>query len=605
MSMPNNIMVLDLETEYTEKDGIQFHNMKLGWTVLANRVSNGELLTESWKYWESTSKLWKYVNNSVREKSKLFIFGNNIYFDLQAGGFFKYFSNAGWKLDFIYDSALTYILCISNGTRAITILSLTNFFEASVKELGELIGLHKMEIDFDTIDRDTLSIYCFRDVEICLNTMQNYFTFLESNDLGAFSLSRASQSLTAYRHRFMSQAIFTHENAQLFDLEKRSYYGGRTECFRIGVQTGGPFVCYDINSLYPYVMRNYEMPAKPIHYCLSSTLPQISNWAKEYCLISHVYIKTEIPIYALRIKNKVIFPVGEFDTFLCTGALQEAIKRNHITSVRETALYQKANIFSDYIDYFYHLRIGAKVTGNKIFDKYAKIFMNSLYGKFGQQVPYTVSKRDAPKGEYSRVETLDAETGENWIVTKILGKEITEFGRHPTNTTIMSIPAHVTEYARLILWRIIESIGIENVIYCDTDSVWIRKSDTSKIKWPMSDTELGYLKLESESQTFACYAPKDYTTDRFVKIKGIPKKAIRIDDSTFTYWQFVRQRGHLDKNISAGYIIKKVTKHITRKYDKGIVNSDGSVLPFRFALDTLEQDLLEHGEENEDANNVE
>jgi hypothetical protein len=584
MSMPTNMIILDVETEYKEKDNVQTHVFKMGWTVLAHRKPDADIYYEEWKLWKDATAMWKYIDNSVRDKTAVYLFGNNIYFDLQAAGFFKYFAKIHWTLDFIYDNGLTYILCIRNKARSIKVLSLTNFFEASVKDLGRLIGLEKIELDFTTADMDALTIYCFRDVEICLDTMANYFTFLEENDLGEFSLSRASQAMHAYRHRFMKTNLFTHESEVIYELEQKAYYGGRTECFNIGEQTGGPFVCYDINSLYPYVMRNNHFPIKPIDYRKKATIRQLESWLKLHAVISHVYLKTDVPIYACRIKHKVIFPIGEFDTYLCSEGLREAIKRGHITEVRETTIYQTADLFSEYIDFFYALRLEAKRTGNKIMDKYAKIFMNSLYGKFGQQVPYTVDKKPTKTSEYSREEILDAETGENWIVTKILGQEITEYGRHPTSSTIMSIPAHVTEYARILLWRIIESVGRENVIYCDTDSIWIRASDANKVNWPVSDIDLGALKAESKTSRFACYAPKDYATDDMIKIKGVPKKAIKIGPNEYEYWQFQRQRSHLKANVDVGYRIKRVHKKITRRYDKGQVLPNGMVIPWEFSL---------------------
>jgi hypothetical protein len=582
MSMPNNVLILDIETTYTEKDNVQFHTFKMGWTVLVYRETGGRVIYENWRFWKDPTLLWKYVENSVRDKQSLYVFGNNIYFDLQAGGFFKYMANHGWQLDFIYDNGLTYILVIHHSKRNMKLLSLTNYFEASVKELGELLGKQKIGIDFDTIDDETLQIYCFRDVEICLDMVMIYFSFLETNDLGDFSLSRASQSLKAFRHRFMIESIYVHENSSIFELERGAYYGGRTECFRIGVQSGGPFVCYDINSLYPFVMRSHDMPIKPLDYQSGGSVSEVSKILDTYGIIARVSINTECPRYAVRIKNKVIFPIGRFDTFLCSGALRTAIEHGEIESVKEYTVYQMANIFQEYVDFFYAIRRRAKETNNRVWDMFAKRFMNSLYGKFGQQVPYTISKKDAPKGEYSREEIIDAESGENWIVTRILGKEIVEYGKHATNTTIMAIPAHVTEYARILLWGIIESVGIDKVLYCDTDSLWIRKRDAHRIRYPISDFGIGDLKLEQTSERFEVYCPKDYVTDTTTKIKGIPKKAVKLSENDYEYWTFQRQRSHLIKGVSAGYRVKKVRKHITRKYDKGHVNADGSVSPFRF-----------------------
>ncbi|GAI05867.1 unnamed protein product, partial [marine sediment metagenome] len=85
----------------------------------------------------------------ARRNQPLVVFAHNIGFDLQASGFYKHMAHWGWKLTFIYEKGLTFLLIIHKGERVIKLVSTTNFYNASVKDLGELIKLPKLEVDLE------------------------------------------------------------------------------------------------------------------------------------------------------------------------------------------------------------------------------------------------------------------------------------------------------------------------------------------------------------------------------------------------------------------------------------------------------------------------
>jgi len=49
----------------------------------------------------------------------------------------------------------------------------------------------------------------------------------------------------------------------MFNDLKKSYTGGSTDMF---IPEGENIFCYDVNSLYPSVMKNYDMPIGKIRY---------------------------------------------------------------------------------------------------------------------------------------------------------------------------------------------------------------------------------------------------------------------------------------------------------------------------------------------------
>lgn len=581
-ALPSRMLFLDTETNPEPYEQGEIHTMRLAWSCYYERRGGPRKDTEIWLPWTKARPMWDYIAGLVHDQTQLYVFAHNIFFDLQSSWFFPLFTKWGWVLDFIHDKGLTYILVIRKGKKTIRLLSTTNWFDTKLSSLGDMIDLPKLEIDFNDTSDEALSVYCRRDVEIIKRVMLDYMSFVESNDLGKFAMTRAAQSLAAYRHRFMNQKIYIHDDEPIIDLEEKAYIGGRTECLSLGIQSGGPFLTLDINSMYPYVMRQFKYPYQLVDYKEHVNQDHLKEILDKYACVGNVKIATDDPIYALRHHGKIIFPVGEFETFLCTGGLKEALKRGHILDIKQLSIYRHADLFSSYVNYFYDLRQEAKTQENPVYTRVLKLFLNSLYGKFAQWQPETVETDDITFDGYWRMPTYDFLTGQTDMEIKLLNKVVRTIGRKPGARSFIAIAAHVTEYARLLLWTIIEQIGIDSVLYCDTDSVKIRAEDLPLVSYKLNDMDLGALKVESSSDYLDIRGSKNYVTETERKIKGVPVSAVEIAPYTFQYMTFLGQVAHLNRQVESGNIVQKTSRRSPYNYDKGNVSVRVKITPFRF-----------------------
>ena len=194
--IPTRVLYLDSETTVVTEGEFQVHYMKLAWTCLCYYTAEGRLQDQFWHFWEDSISLCQYISRIVNHGWTVYLIAHNVFFDLQACGFFKHMPQYGWKLDFFYDKGLKYILCVSKEDRKLKCISSTNFYECSLKELGAMLKLPKLGIDFQKASKTQLIRYCKRDVEILKRAMEMYFRFLLDHDLGKFSLSMPVRQCT-------------------------------------------------------------------------------------------------------------------------------------------------------------------------------------------------------------------------------------------------------------------------------------------------------------------------------------------------------------------------------------------------------------------------
>ena len=585
--IPRYMVFTDTETFLDEHQANDIHLFDLGWVFVWDSTTEAVMKNVTTEFFCNHVLYCCYFETLVTKYKSINIYGHNIFFDLQCSGFFEYFRGQGWQLDWLYDKGLIYILRIKKDNYKILIVSTTNYFSCPLKDLGQMIGLEKQAIDFDRTTRVQLKRYCYRDTEIVMKAIWYYINFIKDNDLGTMALTKSSQALKAYRTRFMDKKIYLHSEDQSFDLERKAYMGGRTEAFSIGVIPGGDFLTLDINSMYPFVMQKYRYPSKLVCMIDGGKMEDYTAWLGGYGMIAEVDLDTPEPAFAVRYNKKLIFPTGQFRTFLCSEGLRYAVKNGYVKKFLRASLYLMDDLFSDYVNFFSGLRKKYHDDNNLVMEQLCKYMHNSLYGKFGQHDLITDVTDDHSGEPYLHREIWDSVNGGWWSETHLMNKIIMTHPGGEGSHSFPGVAAHITENARLELWNLIKRIGQENVIYCDTDSVIIRGRDLIKIKDSVNATEMGCLKIQNRWGGLQIDGLKNYRTDTERHIKGIPASAVEITPGLFRYDSFQRQKSCLKEAQSTGVTITSVTRRLTQHYDKGQVDKDGKVTPYHFTF--LEQ----------------
>lgn len=578
---PVRFLFLDSETLKFREHDIDLHRMRLAITCYTRLDKTPyNIRHEAWTTFYTQKETCKYIDSITHDKSPLWIVTSNPKFDLGAIGFIKWFTDWNWKLEFIGERGLTFILILKNDKRRIKVIALQNYYTTGIAMIGKIVGLPKLDIDVFTDNMDELKLYCRRDTEILRLGFLNYLQFVYEHDLGNFALTKAAQSFNAYRKKFMKKKILIHKREKVSELERSSYHGGRVDCFKIGKQIEQEYVQLDINSMYAYVMQKYCYPFKLLGHVQCHSLPHLITLLKHKCVTARVLIDTNEPVYAKMIDNKCCFPTGLFWETLNTRALQYAVKNGHLKDVSTGVYYEKATIFKDYIEFFWNLRLKAQADKNYILEQLIKYMLNALYGKWAQQIPILIDKRPEKENLFEIEHWYNAVTKEYGVTRTMFHVKETLTGKHDSKNTFVSISAHITEDARLYLWHFLKLCGLKNVYYCDTDSLIVsRKTLNTHIQGYMSN-KLGHLKIEKTSNHLLIHTLKDYELGDKIICKGVGRSKKLLDDNTYEVLTGYGLTRLLILKITDAAILTPIEKHLSRLYYKGTVTDTGEVVPF-------------------------
>lgn len=582
---PRFVLFFDTETTPLKLNDKDTQNvLKLGCACLVRY--NHKKHTEKREWFDFTDKesLWNYIEEKAPNKGKLVIVAHSLDFDMMVVDGFTELENREWLRISTIINGISNIWRFRKDKKTLQFIENMNFFVMSIAKLGETIGLDKLTIDFETCTDEELRFYCHRDVEIMVEAWSRWFDFIDENDLGCWGPTITSQAFNAYRHRFMPCEILVHTNVEATKLERESYHGGRTECFKIGTFEDGPFYMYDVNSMYPYVMSCNPFPVKHVSTRKRGDIDNLQTNIKQYLCIAECEIKTDTRFYPVRLNGRLTFPIGHFITYLCTPEILYALKHNELINLGQVNLYEGQNIFREYVTWCYDKRKEYKEQGNYTYSDMTKRLMNHLYGKFGQllDVWETLPVKLTEGNKVWKEWNMDTQKLETY--RSICGVTEVSVGKEEGYNSFPGIASHVTAYARCELWRLIVKAGENNVYYCDTDSLIVNEDGHNRLSASLNETKLGMLKLEEKTDTLIIRNCKDYTFGSKVKLKGVSKRAKKLDDDVYKQNHTVHLLGALREGTLDKCITRDVVKHISTTYQKGTVLTDGEVRPFRLTL---------------------
>lgn len=460
---------------------------------------------------------------------------------------------------------------------------LMNYYSLSAKKVGELFGLQKLDMNFEAVKKyksgskkgkvkitKQMLKYCDRDTEIAYTAGEFILKKFDEYQI-KFTPTVASASLQIYLKHY-SPIRFDIGNVNRFKIRQEdvyaSYFGGRTELFRYG-KVKGSLKYFDINSLYPSVMRDELFPnpfsrmAKTTNMSLKE-FKQVENGFGMFDV--EVPKSLHIPPLPVKMKLKtgikLIFPTGKFTGYWTVVELKNAMKYG-VKVKKIHYLYEfeeMIDLFSDFVNDMYEKRMKSKTMSD---NKFYKVNMNSLYGKFAE-------KRRAVKyidiedgGVFDPIVFDKAQTSEEYLPFH--------------NNTIIS--SYVTSYARIKLYDYMMMVLKEGyeVLYCDTDSI-IYKGAKNVFKETKElggmKKEFDIVKAEFRGAKYYCYELKN--GDKHFVCKGVPKHKQQemFRDKEATWKKPIRfteaKRRNLQPNIWTNF-----TKRDLNKFDKRTIDDNG------------------------------
>lgn len=423
-----------------------------------------------------------------------------------------YFHNGG-KFDYFY------MLHEMEAFREVTIINgrIAKFkigeaeFRDSINILPVALKTYKKDdFDYTLLEEDVrekhmpkIKIYLEND---CRYLYELVMAFIEQYGT---NLTVASTALKQWKQ--IKEIDVPESDAFYYDKFSKYYYGGRTECFKKGIFEG-KFESYDINSAYPYAMQ-FEHPYGLFH--IENKEPKDGIKGANFYTIK-AESKGALP---LRTDKGLTFP-HETNIYHVSGwellAGIETKTVNVLEYIKEVSFPEKRH-FKEYVNHFYEMKKKADKSSPEYI--FAKLFMNSLYGKFAANPEkyneFMICEKNFIEAAIEDGYEFSGELGK-WALMR---KDLLDCKKKYYN---ICTAASITGFVRAFLFKHIHALNKSgnDVMYCDTDSIFF-ENNNEKRPFDIGE-ELGQWEKEYDYTDGAIAGKKLYA---FIKENGQYKKA--------------------------------------------------------------------------------
>lgn len=388
---------------------------------------------------------------------------------------------------------------ISAKYKSVKFVDSFNHFRMSLRDLGDSVGVKKLEMDIYSEE------YVATDAWICLMAIVKARDYIASLG-GSIGATSGSSSVSVWQYMTDGEFLLGPLDTPWY---RKGYYGGRVEPFL--KRTDGMVRGFDINSMYPFCMLcdfpEYSVP--------DDTMEKSKGMAEVTISIPHDLFVA--PLVFRDPNQRLLYPVGvikgcwTYDEIRFAESVGAKVLKVH----KGMGCNSLVRPFDDFILTLYKKR---KESTDKAERLFLKVLMNSLYGKIASknQITRTVSRHTLLNNKSSRI-------GEVKWINKDRG--LLDYFTPPDKYVNVVWGSMITANSRILLTKYLMKVPPEQLVYCDTDSVYT----LDPFKFPESP-DLGKMKLEKEREGWEFYQPKCYRHGEVFRAKGVPRSKRNGDD---------------------------------------------------------------------------
>lgn len=426
---------------------------------------------------------------------------------------------------------------------------------------------------------------CAADVRIltwCVLTLMDWW---QEHDLGKWSVSGAACGWNSYRHKMAAKSVVIDPEHVALGVEHAAVYGGRRDVFRVGDLPPGRYAEDDFTAAYPTIAATQLLPARRIGPLTPKIAAAILAGRARYGMIAECVISTDVPRWPLRIRDRVFYPVGRFQTVLAGPEIAEAARLGCLESVGDGWFYGLSDHMQTWARWVLDVQASSPEDVPYPVIVAAKAWGRSVCGKWAQRGWSTISYPGPPGDDWSYEDVVMFWESCRASICGLGGRYWLSQADQESDYEFPAVLAYIESHCRLRLARCIDSAPPGAVIQCDTDGLMVsitalehaasHQAGNDRSEGTAADAVAAQLDAWSKRaapltvrektvfQRVIVYGPQHVELDGRARFSGVPGSAWSVGDGRWMArlwpsmaWQLSRggRRGY-DRPVQAYTVI--------------------------------------------------
>jgi len=570
--IPSRFVIFDCEAnrDRTKKGERQTWNLAVATFLEWKR--NGSITRERTRFTTAT-ELWQAISTFTRQSKRTVVYAHNLNYDLRISQALSLLPKLGWTLvDIRLDGRGSWSKW-SREKASLNLCDSASIFPVSLQILGATLGIPKLPLP-NSSEREKLWQRCERDVDILVDAITRYVTWMRTGQLGNWQMTGASQAWSHWRHSHYTHKVLVHDDRDAIAAEREAMYAGRCEAWRWGLYRGDNWYEYDWQNSYPRIARDTGLPGRLKGSIRYATPESIATLSKRYCVLAELEINTHVPCVPTRSNGRIVWPTGKFTSTLWDSEIHLLRENGATFRVRRAWLYTREPILKDWAEWVLsslHDKTNQVEPWQKLILKH---WSRALIGRFGMRYRSWDRWGTAPTSSVSMSHFLDLDSGSQYELLQI-GQDLFTSGElREIDDGCPQITSYVMSEARAKLWRASQAIGPANVFYMDTDSLVVNSAGHTHIQVSTGNNLYDGLRSKAHFRKVHIYGPRSIICDTKPHVSGMPKGSVKVEQDKWSgeVWrgasESIRSGEHDSVRIRSTQFQLRYNQH-RRAYDGG------------------------------------
>lgn len=531
---PRRLLWLDCATRPEREQGLLVQRWAGGALGRTHWTSRNQVRKDVTEWHADLSSLWDTVDRFCLHRRRTVLWAYDLATQLRVSAGLLALPERGWTLDSIVLERTSGWAKFSDGDRTLLMVDIRSWAPVDFGKLAHDIEdtQHRLH-GFSAGPDYHPSKHKWR-VSIIRDAALQILEWIEAEGLGPFRPTGSGQSYVAYRRRFMGHKLLVHDDIARLEAERAAMHTGRCEAWQHGKLLNGPFVEYDMYAAYCTIARDCDVPVVARQEIRRPTVAGVRKAMQTDSVLAHVTVTTQVPCLPARMDGRTVWPVGTFRTWLWDPELQMAFDYADKVEVSHAYRYTRAPALRTFAEWVLEGMGAQEQIYGPVPKRVLKHWSRCLVGRLGLRYRSWQRFGTCPEADLRLVTYIDVDEGtstdllcaghDRFILTDM--QEATE--------SLPQIPSWVMSECRRRLWGMMVGLGLERVVYIDTDSLIVDTRGGELVpRAQVTLHKMGWVR-KGLYRRLTIHGPRNYTADTDRHVAGLPLTARQVAPLEFT-----------------------------------------------------------------------
>ena len=573
---PRHVGFFDTETYPVRKDDREELRLRLwvGGTVDRTAGPRGKLDVGT-ASGETRSSLAQWVDRACVGRPTVWLFAHNLGFDLTVSRLPDELVKLGWQLTKWNFAGRNVTARLRKRSKGLTLVDSTSWLPMALEKVGLLVDRHKLPMPaFGAPDEDWLE-YANQDVLVLADAVLQLLDWWDDNKLGHWSTTGPGCGWNSARHMSKQPLLVVRDDPAEVKHDRSAHLGGRRDVTRVGEIEGGPFAQIDFSNAYLTVAASQLLPkGRLAHY---DSFDPYGTWVdgNRFGVIAECEVQCRVPRYPFATASGTFYPVGRFRSVLASPEIVSARNTGDLVAIGPGYVHDLGYPLQQWARWALDICDGGAQETAPVVASCVKQWGRSVIGKFAARASTSTARGPAlwPGWHLERgssgpdhLPAADVHVaGRHWWVT---------FDQEGENA-YPAVLAWVASYVRVALGRMLEQLGEDLWVCCDTDGAmldltkarsWLRERSARfgrlRTPWAVAEavceavTPLTWPlvpRVKTLSHTLTVVGPQHYQADTFTRAAGRPGKPEQGPDGSLELWRWPKVKWQMEHGSDDGF----------------------------------------------------